>query len=145
MKVNLKWENGMKFVARGDSQHAVVMDTSFEHGGKDEGVRPMELLLMGMAGCTGLDVISILKKMRIKLNTFEISVDAVRAEEYPQVFTAATLIYRFSLDNPEPEKISRAIKLSHEKYCSAINTLKKSFPISYRYEINGTAGETMLI
>lgn len=137
MRVSLSWQGGMKLVGTGESGREVLMDAAPEHGGENFGARPSEVFLMGMAGCTALDVLSILAKKRIALQSFSLEVDAERASEHPKVFTAATLIYRFTGDNLPEDQIKHAIELSLSKYCGMVNTVKKAAPIYYCYEING--------
>ncbi|MEW8958010.1 MAG: OsmC family protein [Moorella sp. (in: firmicutes)] len=139
MKVTVSWTGeGMALRGTGGSSgQTVVMDAAPEHGGQNLGARPSEVLLMGMAGCTALDVLSILKKKRLSLDSFAIDVEAERAAEHPKVFTAATLIYRLNGAELPEEQVKHAIELSLSKYCGMVNTLKKAMPISYCYEING--------
>jgi len=141
MKISVNWQDGMLLQATGESNFPVAIDSAPEFGGRNLGARPMELILMGMAGCTALDVLSILGKMRVHLSAFSVDVEAGRAGDEPKVFTSSVLTYRFQVDGPVEDKITRAITLSLEKYCSAINTMKKAMPVQWRYVINGTAGE----
>ncbi|MDN5347235.1 MAG: putative redox protein [Clostridia bacterium] len=142
MKVTVTWENKMKFYATGDlSGHKVEIDADPEHGGEGLGARPSELILMGMAGCTALDVISMLQKMRLQLESFSVEVEGERATEQPRVFTRANIFYRFQGENLPAEKVARAVNLSLEKYCGMVNTLKKAMPLTYCLEINGNRSE----
>lgn len=135
VKVELKQAYGMTLVARADSNNWVVMDTSEEVGGHNAGPRPMELLLMGLAGCTGMDVISILDKMKIRYDDFRIEIEADKAETHPKVYTKIHIKYRIWGDVPE-DKLKTAIDLSKEKYCSAQAMLSKAAEITSEYEIN---------
>jgi putative redox protein len=126
MRVTVLWQGGMKLVGTGEFGREVIMDAAPDHGGQNEGTRPSEVFLMGMAGCTALDVLSILTKKRLTLKSFCIEVEAEQAAEHPRVFTAATLIYRFTGDNLLEEQVKHAIELSLSKYCGMVNTVKNS-------------------
>ena len=141
MKVTVNWKDGMLLQAAGESGFPVAIDAAPEFGGRNLGARPMELILMGMAGCTALDVLSILAKMRVDLEAFAVEVESERAGTDPKVFTSSVLTYRFTMPEPAADKVTRAITLSLEKYCSAVNTLKKAMPVTWRYEINGSLSE----
>lgn len=135
VKVELKQAYGMTVVVRADSNNWVVMDTSEELGGHNAGPRPTEFLLMSLAGCTGMDVISILNKMKIKYDDFRIEIEAEKAETHPKVYTKIHIKYRIWGDVPE-DKFKTAIDLSREKYCSIQATLSKTAEITSEYEIN---------
>jgi len=134
VKVELKQAYGMTVMAKGNSNHWVVMDTAKEIGGNDAGPRPMELMLMALAGCTGMDVISILEKMHIKYSDFGIEITANKSSEHPKVYTKIFIKYRIWGEVPEDKFIS-AIELSQSKYCSASAMLKKAAEITYDHEI----------
>lgn len=122
MKINARWHGQRKFVAEGASDYAVTIDAKPEAGGTGAGARPMELLLMGLAGCTGIDVTMILERMREPLEGLDIEVSGARREEYPQAFTEIHVTYRMT--GPlTAAKVWRAIHLSEEKYCSASASL----------------------
>jgi len=129
------WTEGLQFVGSANSNHAIVMDASHEVGGGDRGVRPGELLLIGLAGCTGMDVVSILNKMRVKFDSFQIKVRAETAPEYPKVYTRIELTYLINGRDIPQEKLERAIELSKTKYCTVGAMLGKTAQISYQYEI----------
>lgn len=138
MRVTVTWAGEhMRLKGLGASGQPVTMDAAPEHGGENQGARPSEVLLIGMAGCTALDVLSILNKKRLPVTSFAIDVEAERAAEHPKVFTAATLVYRLSGPELPGNQVKQAIDLSLSKYCGMVNTLKKAMPISYCYEING--------
>lgn len=141
MQVSVKWQDGMFLSATGESNFPIPIDAGPEFGGRDLGARPMELILMGMAGCTSLDVLSILGKMRVHLSGFSVEVEAGRATDEPKVFTSAVLTYRFQMPQPDADKVTRAITLSLDKYCGAVNTMKKAMPIQWCYDINGVTSE----
>lgn len=136
MKVNIRQIEGLAFAGRGESRHWVVMDTLAKFGGLEGASKPMELVLMSLAGCTGMDVVSILKKMRVDIDDFEIGVEAEQAEEHPKVFRTIHLEYRIFGDDIDPEKVEKAIALSQEKYCSVSAMLQKTVAISHAYRIN---------
>ena len=135
MKIRIEQIRGLALVARGDSNHWVTMDGPEEFNGFMAGSRPMELLLMGVAGCAGMDVLSILRKKRVELDDFWMDVDGERAEEHPQVFTKITLKYFFVGNNIKPSDVERAISLTEEKYCGATAMLRNSVDIIHEYEI----------
>lgn len=119
MKARAKWVEGMAFLGEAGSGHAVIMDGAPEYGGRNIGIRPMEMLLIGLAGCTGFDVVQILKKGREAVTGCEVEVEAERATEDPQVFTKIHIAYRVSGRGLSQAKAERAVTLSKEKYCSA--------------------------
>ena len=135
MNISVKWIDGMLMVGKSDSGHAIVMDGPPEIGGENLGVRPMEMLLLGMAGCTMIDVVSTLKKMREVLIACQTQVSADRGEEYPKVFTNIHVHFILKGKKLNPSKVEKAIKLSAEKYCSASIMLGKTAVITHDFEI----------
>ncbi len=135
MKARVKWLEEVTFVGESASGHAVVMDGPPEHGGRNIGVRPMEMLLLGMGGCTSFDVISILKKSRQEVVDCEVELEAVRAETEPKVFTQIHVHFIISGKDLSEKHVKRAVELSAEKYCSASIMLGKMAKISHDYEI----------
>ena len=135
MNISVKWIDGMLMVGKSDSGHAVVMDGPPEIGGEDLGVRPMEMLLLGMTGCTVIDVVSTLKKMREDVVDCQTQVSADRSEEYPKVFTNIHVHFVLRGKQLNPLKVDKAIKLSAEKYCSASIMIGKTAIITHDYEI----------
>ena len=135
MNISVKWIDGMLMVGKSDSGHAIVMDGPPEIGGENLGVRPMEMLLLGMAGCTMIDVVSTLEKMRENLSDCQAKVSADRGEEYPKVFTNIHVHFILSGKQLNPSKVEKAIKLSAEKYCSASIMIGKTATITHDYEI----------
>ena len=119
MKARAKWVEGMAFMGEAGSGHAVIMDGAPEYGGRNIGILPMEMLLIGLAGCTGFDVVQILKKGREAVTGCEVEVEAERATEDPKVFTRIHIAYRVSGRGLSQAKAERAVTLSKEKYCSA--------------------------
>ena len=135
MKCRVKWLDHMTFVGESGSGHAVVMDGAPEHGGRDVGLRPMEMLLLGLGGCTAFDVMSILKKSRQAVTDCEVRIDSDRAEEVPKVFTRIHVHFVVSGNNLDPTKVEKAVKLSADKYCSASLMLGKTAKISHDFEV----------
>ena len=135
MNISVKWIDGMLMVGKSDSGHAIVMDGPPESGGENLGVRPMEMLLLGMAGCTMIDVVSTLEKMRENLSDCQTKVSADRGTEYPKVFTNIHVHFILRGMKLNPSKVEKAIKLSAEKYCSASIILGKTAVITHDFEI----------
>ena len=135
MKCRVKWLEHMSFVGESGSGHSVVMDGAAEAGGRDLGVRPMEMLLLGLGGCTAFDVVSILCKSRQQLVDCEVELEAERAEEIPRVFTKIHLHFIVSGKDLDKKKVARAVELSADKYCSASRMLEKTAVISHDFEV----------
>ena len=135
MNISVKWIDSMLMVGKSDSGHAIVMDGPPEIGGENLGVRPMEMLLLGMTGCTVIDVVSTLKKMREDVVDCQTQVSADRSEEYPKVFTNIHVHFVLRGKQLNPLKVDKAIKLSAEKYCSASIMIGKTAIITHDYEI----------
>jgi len=125
MKARAVWVDGRMFVGESGSGHSVVMDGAPEAGGRNLGIRPMEMLLLGLAGCTAFDVVMILEKGREAVTDCVVEVDAERADSEPKVFTRITLRYVVKGRNLARDKVERAVKLSADKYCSASIMLGK--------------------
>ena len=134
-KAKVTYVNGMQFVGEAESGHAIVMDGTPETGGKNTGLRPMELLLVGIGGCSGMDIVSILKKKKQAISGIEINVNGEKAESYPQKFTAIEIEFIIRGKNISDEAVRRAIQLSMEKYCSVKATLEGSASIDFTYII----------
>ncbi len=134
MRVTVKHVGGMAFEGVGQSGEITKIASSVAEA-EHAGASPMELVLMGVAGCSGIDIVGILEKMRISFDKFEISVEGERAQEHPRVFTEIRVIYKFwGTDLPE-ERLRRAIDLSFDKYCSVIHTINKVAQVTYTLEI----------
>ncbi|MBW6491344.1 MAG: OsmC family protein [Lentimicrobium sp.] len=132
--LNTSWNGNMQFDALvGD--HHVIMDASPEVGGTNEGPRPKALMLASLAGCTGMDVISILKKMRVEPKTFNIRIEAEMTEEHPKHYSSMHLIYEFTGDNLDEDKLTKAIELSQDRYCGVSAVYKKTMPVTYEVRI----------
>jgi len=136
MKTTVKWVDGMMFLGETGSGHAVVMDGAPEAGGRNHGIRPMEMLLLGLGGCTSFDVVLILKRGREPVNGCEVEITAERAEHDPKVFTRIHLAYRLSGKGLSAAKVERAIQLSKEKYCSASIMLGAMATITSEYTVS---------
>lgn len=141
MKMNITWTGQMSFSGSAPSGHEMKMDAATEIGGQNSGPRPTELLLHAVAGCTGIDIISILQKMRLNPSSFHIEIDGTRAEEHPKRFTNIHILYALEGELPE-EKVVRAITLSKDKYCSVSHSLNADISVSY--SINGTIGSQLI-
>lgn len=135
MKAKITWINGRAFLGESGSGHAVVMDGAPEAGGHNIGVRPMEMLLLGLGGCTAFDVVMILEKGREKVTGCEVELDGERASEEPRVFTKVKLVYTLVGKNLKPAAVERAINLSQEKYCSATRMFEKTAAIEHEWKI----------
>jgi putative redox protein len=135
MHVRVKWIDGVSVVGESETGHAVVMDGAPENGGRNIGMRPMEMLLIGMGGCTSFDVVAILKKARQPIVGCVAEIDAERADEIPKVFTKIHVHFVVTGENLNPAQVERAVKLSAEKYCSASIMLSKSVAITHDFEI----------
>jgi putative redox protein len=125
----------MKFMAEAPSGHMIPMDAAKENGGDDSAARPGELTLVALGGCTGFDVVSILTKMRVNLDTLEIIVDGEQRDEYPRVWTKLHLKYILKGKDIDESKVKKAIELSEEKYCFVSAMLSKTAELTWEYEI----------
>lgn len=135
MKVSIKWIDGVSFVGESETGHAVVLDGAPENGGRNIGMRPMEMLLIGMGACTSFDVVTILKKARQPIINCVAQIEAERADEIPKVFTKIHVHFVVTGASLNPLQVERAVKLSAEKYCSASIMLGKVCEISHDFEI----------
>jgi putative redox protein len=136
VEARIRWIEGMTFAGRADSGHWVVMDTEPSSGGSDGSATPLEMVLLGLGGCTSMDVVSMLQKMRVPLDRCETALGAERADEHPKGFTKIRIEYRFWGHGIDPRKVEKAIELSMDKYCSVSAMLGKSVPIEHSYRIN---------
>jgi len=137
MNISVNWVDGMLMVGKSHSGHSITMDGPPEIGGENLGVRPMEMLLLGIAGCTMIDVVTTLKKMRQDLTNCETKLSAERADEHPKVFTDIHIQFIVKGQDLDPKKVEKAITLSAEKYCSASIMLGKTASITHDFEIVG--------
>ncbi len=135
MKSNVKLAGDMQFIGTADSGHAVVMDAPASVGGKNTGAKPSELLLMGLGGCTGMDVISILRKKKQEVSGFEMNVTGETPENHPRTFTDIHVEYILTGKNLSEDAVKRAIDLSRDKYCLVGMTLGKAANMTYSFKI----------
>ena len=141
MNITINWKGKLAFEGESPSGFPVHMDSHSGHNEGAIGPSPMELIAFGLAGCTAMDVISILKKKRQDVTRFDVTMDAPRSHEFPKVFTKAVLKYIFSGKDLSKDAILRAIELSVDKYCPAHAMLEKAFPIDIHYEIHEDGGD----
>lgn len=144
MDILLNWNGGMSFEGAGDSGFVQKMDAEELAGGENGAARPMEFIALGLAGCTAMDVISILRKKKQPVTDFKVRLHADRAEEHPKVFSHAVIEYLVRGENVDEAALLRAIELSAEKYCPAQAMLSKAFPMKLIYKILGDDGITVL-
>ncbi|MGB9857651.1 MAG: OsmC family protein [Dictyoglomaceae bacterium] len=135
METKVVWNGKMKFKGITPSNFTIEMDSTPEHGGDNEGPRPMELVLVALGGCTGMDVISILDKMKEKVESFEMNISAERAQDHPKVYTKVHIEYIFKGENLKEENIKKAIELSQIKYCSVSAILRGTAKVTYSWKI----------
>ena len=135
MNISVNWVDGLLMVGKSDSGHTITMDGPPESGGENLGVRPMEMLLLGVAGCTMIDVVTTLKKMRQDLSYLETKINAERATDHPKVFTNIHIQFILKGQNLDEKKVDKAITLSAEKYCSASIMLGETATITHDFQI----------
>lgn len=135
MNATVTLQERMSFTARADSGFTLNLGASAAVGGDGDGLRPMELMLIGLAGCAAMDVISILRKKRQQITAFQVEAQADRAGEHPRVFTEITVRFIVHGVNVDPKAVARAIELSRTKYCPAHAMLVQAVPIHHEYEI----------
>ena len=135
MNISVNWVDGLLMVGKSDSGHTITMDGPPESGGENLGVRPMEMLLLGVAGCTMIDVVTTLKKMRQDLSHLETKINAERATDHPKVFTDIHIQFILKGRDLDEKKVDKAITLSAEKYCSASIMLGETATITHDFEV----------
>jgi putative redox protein len=135
MKATINLDHGMTFHGSANSGYTLQMDSTPSFGGDDSGFRPMELLLIGLGGCTAMDVLSILRKKRQEVTGFDVNVDARQAKDHPHIFTEITVSYIVRGRDINPKAVERAILLSETKYCPAQAMLAMAATIEHTYEI----------
>jgi putative redox protein len=135
MKARIKWVQDVMFVGESGSGHSVVMDGAPESGGRNLGVRPMEMMLLGLGGCSAFDVVTILRRGREQVTDCIVELDGTRADTDPKVFTAVELVYKISGKNLDRSKVERAVALSAEKYCSASKMFGMTAKLTHRIEL----------
>ncbi len=127
--INAEWTGNMSFDVK-MGNHTITLDADEQVGGEDKGVRPKALMMVALAGCTGMDVVSILKKMRVELDDFNVRVEGDLTEEHPKQYKSMKLIYEFTGDNLPMEKLEKAVSLSEKKYCGVRASYDKAFDVS---------------
>ena len=135
MKAEVNWQDGLKFIGMGPSGFPIQMDAESALGGNDGGVRPMELIALGLIGCQAMDVISILQKKRQQVTGFEVKFDGPRSPEFPKVFTRAEITFIVTGKQVSEDAVLRSIELAATKYCPASAMLEQAFPMGLHYEI----------
>lgn len=135
MKARVKQVEGLSLIGKSDSNHWVPLDSMKVVGGTEAAAKPMELVLIALGGCTSMDVLSILKKMRQDVRDYDVELDGEKAEGHPSVFTKIHLRYIIKGKEINPENVEKAIELSMTKYCSVSAMLKKSVDITWDFEI----------
>ena len=135
MKARIKWVENVCFMGESETGHAVILDGAPDAGGRNLGMRPMEMLLIGMGACTSFDVVTILKKSRQPVTDCVAEIEAARADEIPKVFTHIHVHFVVTGQGLNPAQVERAVKLSAEKYCSASIMLGKAAEITHDFEI----------
>jgi putative redox protein len=135
MTATVHLEEDMRFSAESGSGHHLILDATEQHGGKNAGFVPMELLLVSLADCTGMDVISMLRKMRQHVTDYKVHVEGIRAEEHPLVFVEITVEHVVTGHQLQPEAVARAIQLSEERYCGAGAMLGKVAHLTHHFTI----------
>lgn len=129
------WQSGMMFETELNG-HKLIMDAAEATGGTNQGPRPKPLMLAALAGCTGMDVVSILAKMRVEVSKFRIWVEAMQTEEHPKHYTEIKLIYEFTGKNLPIDKLEKAVSLSEERYCGVNAVYKKAMKVTYEIRLN---------
>lgn len=135
MQAQVKWNGKMGFVGISGTKHSVVMDVSKENGGDGAAASPMEMILLGLAGCSGVDVALIVKKKRLNVRDFEIIVSAERADEHPRVFTKVDMTFVFEGEDLTIKPLEDAVRLSIDKYCSVAGMVSKTADINWTVKI----------
>lgn len=136
MEAKVVWKRNLAFTGTADSGYVLDLDSKKEVGGDESGFRPTELIAIGVAGCTAMDVISILKKKRQDVTAFEVLVHAKRASDHPRKFTDMTIEYVVTGKDIDPQAVERAVQLSEEKYCSSIATIRGNVNLDHKIVIH---------
>jgi putative redox protein len=135
MDARVRWNKGLSFSGEAEGGQSVRLGGEASTASDEEGFRPMEMIAIGIAGCTAMDVISILTKKRQKVTQFEVQIHTQRAQDHPKVFTEINLEYVVAGDHVEESAVQRAIQLSEERYCPAIAMFRQVAPVSFTYRI----------
>lgn len=135
MVVTTNWAGALAFDAVADTGHTLRIDTSVEGGGLGTGMNPKKMLLASISGCSGMDVVDILRKGKVAFNKLEIVAEAEQTDTHPKIFKFIKMIYRIDAEEMDLEKVKRAVALSHEKYCGVSAMLSKACEVSYTVEL----------
>lgn len=133
--IKVKWIDGVRFVANDDKGHSIIMDVSKEQGGEGSAFGPMQLLLAALGGCTGIDIVGIMRKQRQEVTSLEILVSGERVAEHPRVYDKVHVEYRLKGEDLKEKAVQRAIQLSEDTYCSVGATIKRTARISHNYTL----------
>lgn len=136
MTTLVKWQDGLTFEGTTESGHAIIMDASPEVGGQNKGARPMEMVLLGLGGCTSIDVIMMLQKAKQAVEDCQVEITAERSDTIPKVFTKIHVHFKVTGHDLNPKKVERAVNLSAEKYCSVSKMLEATVEMSHGFEMN---------
>jgi putative redox protein len=132
--INVKWTGNMAFETE-VAGHKIVMDADIESGGDDTGVRPKPLQLVALGGCTGMDVVSLLKKMRVDIDDFQMIIEGELSEDHPKHYQSIHLIYQFKGKDLPIDKLEKAVSMSEDKYCGVAALYKKAIPLTYEIRV----------
>ncbi|HUG33903.1 MAG TPA: OsmC family protein [Anaerolineales bacterium] len=135
MKASVNWQNGLKFIGMGPSGHPIHVDADSSMGGNDGGLRPMEMIALGLIGCQAMDVLSVMQKKRQDVTGIEVRFDGPRSPEHPKVFTKALITFVVMGKHVDENAVLRSIELAATKYCPAQAMLEQAFPMDLHYEI----------
>ena len=139
-EISISWKEGMAFEAEVNG-HKLILDAGEQHGGRDLGPRPKPLMLVALAGCTAMDVVSILSKMRVELDNFDVSVEGEQSEEQPVHYTSMHIVYEFWGKDLPKDKLEKAISLSQERYCGVSAVYSKVMPVTYSIVVHDTSND----
>lgn len=137
-EISISWKEGMAFDAEVNG-HKIMLDAGEQSGGLNRGPRPKPLMLVALAGCTAMDVVSILAKMRVELENFDVRVEGEQSEEHPVHYTSMHIIYEFWGRQLPADKLEKAINLSHERYCGVSAVYRKAMPVTHELIIHDTS------
>lgn len=132
--INVNWTGGMSFASEING-HKIVVDAKEEFGGQDKGPRPKALMMLALAGCTGMDVVSILEKMRVSFDDFNVRIESELNDEHPKFYKKMHIIYEFKGKNLDLEKLKKAVEMSQEKYCGVSANYKKAMDVTYEIKV----------
>lgn len=132
--INVNWTGGMSFASEING-HKIVVDAKEEFGGQDKGPRPKALMMLALAGCTGMDVVSILEKMRVSFDDFNVRIESELNDEHPKFYKKMHIIYEFKGKNLDLEKLKKAVEMSQEKYCGVSANYKMAMDVTYEIKV----------